>query len=524
MLRIIILCLISACGLALAQTPPQIEWQRCYGGTDDDTGYSIGVTTDGGYIIAGCAGSVNGDILPKTSDALHGGKCDYWAARTDNKGNIVFKKLLDGTESDVARKAIQTDDGGYLIAGSTSSNDLDVSGNHGDFDVWIIKLDAAGEVVWKKCYGGPGYEDFGSLILTADGGFAFCAGTSSNSADVSGNHGSSDFWVVKANGSGAIQWARCYGGTGYEKAFSLCTMPDGGFVVCGFTDSQNGQVQGNHSFDLDGWVIRLDASGNLMWAKCFGGTLQETLYSVNTLMDGSLLLGGYATSADGDLTVNYGNDDGWLLRITDSGQLIWSQSFGGNSYDSFSKVLQEPGGLLLAAGYSRSASGHLTANYGDWDYWLMQIDLNGTVLFSQNYGGSGPDVCFDAALTGDGGLVMIGYSATTDTSNDVSGNRGKKDYWLAKLAGFTGMTAPDPLAGPLKIFPNPARDFVTITVPENVGQGVTVCLKDLSGRTVWREQVWSHSKTIRLLNLTAGCYSVEAETFQGVIAGLLMIQ
>ncbi|MCS6916778.1 MAG: T9SS type A sorting domain-containing protein [Chitinophagales bacterium] len=522
MQRLLLLTGLLATGLLHAQTPPQMEWQRCYGGTEDDIGYSIGITSDGGYVFAGCAGSINGDIAPKTSDMLHGGKCDYWVARTNSKGDILFKRLLDGTESDVARKVVQLPSGEFLVAGSTASNDIDVDCNQGDFDVWIVKLSATGDVIWKKCYGGPGYEDFGSMVLTPDGGFAFCAGTSSNSGQVSGNQGSSDFWVVKADASGNVQWARCFGGSGYEKAFGIDLTADGGFVVCGFTGSQDKQVLCNHSSDFDGWVVRLDGSGNLLWSKCYGGTLLESLYSVAVLSDGSLLLGGYTTSSDGDLNINYGGDDAWLLRTSENGQVLWSSVYGGPADEAFSKVLQGSAGQLIAAGYSRSASGHLPANYGDWDCWLMLTDDNGIVQFSKNYGGQLADVCYDVQLTGDGGLALMGYSASTDTLHDVSGNHGKKDYWLLKLSSLTTLS-PLPYTPVIRISPNPANDAVVIYLgAESISARVTVT--DLFGRPVFESDLAGSTLSVTTGSWASGTYQVVVRQDNHVYASLLLKQ
>ncbi|MCS6991922.1 MAG: T9SS type A sorting domain-containing protein [Chitinophagales bacterium] len=522
MSRLFILLIILSCSRSDGQVPPQIEWQRCYGGTDDDIGYAISTTTDGGFIFAGCAGSINGDIPPKTEEVLHGGKCDYWTAHVNHKGDILFKRLLDGTESDVARKALELPDGNFLIAGSTASNDIDVDCNHGDFDVWIIKLDAAGNVLWKKCYGGPGYEDFGSLVLTADGGFAFCAGTTSNSGQVSGNFGSSDFWVVKADSAGNIQWAKCFGGSGYEKAFSLTATSDGGLAICGFTSSQDGQVIGNHSSDFDGWVVRLDDKGKTKWTRCYGGTLFETLYSITELKDGSLMLTGYASSSDGDLTGNYGGDDGWLLRIAADGQILWSKNIGGTADESLSKAIQTADGTIIATGYSRSSGGDVPANYGDWDCWLVLTDTAGNLLHSKNFGGLLADVCYDVAVAADGGLALMGYTASVDTFFDVSGNHGKKDFWLVKLSSLTAVPA-FPGKAAVILEPNPAHHYVTIRLPTHHGR-TQIRLYDLLGRVLIEETTHQSVHLLLLKTLPSGLYQLSVVQGTTTYSSMLMKQ
>ncbi len=497
-----------------AQNAPTIQWQRCYGGTDDDVGYAMSSTLDGGYVMAGCAGSTNGDIA-KVTDAQHGGKCDYWVAKIDGWGNIEWKRLLDGTESDVARAVIQKNDGTYLVAGSTASNDIDVSGNHGDFDVWIVHLSNDNQVLWKKCYGGTGFDDFGALALTHDGGFVFCAATlSANSGHVGANQGSSDFWVVKANSNGDIQWSLTYGGSGYDKAIGITPLADGSFVVCGFTDSQNGDVLGNHSADFDGWAIKISPQGKILWSKCYGGSLQETFYHVQELNDGSLLFAGYATSADGDLSENYGEEDGWLVLTTAQGDVIWSRTYGGSLADEFRKTIQLSNGQIIAGGYSKSADNHLPANYGEWDAWIMALDTHGNVLWSQNYGGLKSDVCFDLTASNQDNVAFIGYSNSPDTL-DVSGNHGKKDYWVVKLPYTVGIAAPQ--AAGWQLIPNPATGKLMIYTSEPLQFSKQLIVRNALGQVVQISSLTAGTSVMDVSALPAGMYVLEAEIPSGIV-------
>ena len=172
---------------------PAIQWQKCLGGPDGDAAYSIQQTNDGGFIVAGVTSSNDGHVWGN-----HGGS-DAWVVKLDSSMFIHMQKCLGGTGADFAYSIKQTSDGGFIVAGFTMSNDGDVSGNHGWNDAWVVKLNSSGDIEWQKCLGGTDYDDAKSIQQTSDGGFIVAGGTWSNDGDMSGNHGGSDAWVVKLN-------------------------------------------------------------------------------------------------------------------------------------------------------------------------------------------------------------------------------------------------------------------------------------------------------------------------------------
>jgi hypothetical protein len=176
--------------------------------------------------------------------------------KLNSSGDIEWQKCLGGTNWDVAYTIQQTSDGRFIVAGYTESNDGDVSGNHGNSDYWVVKLDSSGDILWQKCLGGTSWDFANSIQQTSDGGFIVAGYTESNDGDVSGNHGGSDAWVVKLNSSGDIEWQKCLGGTGDEYVNSIKQTSDGGFIVAGCTKSNDGDVLGNHGND-DSWVVKL---------------------------------------------------------------------------------------------------------------------------------------------------------------------------------------------------------------------------------------------------------------------------
>jgi hypothetical protein len=226
-----------------------IEWHKSYGGGQPDQATSICQTFDGGYIVVGSVGVYY---------------CNFWINKLNKLGAIEWQKNLGGSDVDFANSIKATSDGGYIVAGYTGSNDGDVQGNHGADDSWIIKLNNAGDIQWKKCFGGSLSDYAVSIQETIDGGYIFAGSTyGSIDGDVSGNHGNYDFWVVKLNNSGNLVWQKCLGGSNNDQSTSIQQTTDGGYVVAGFSDSNDGDVTGNHGnwgqYDdkTDCWVVKL---------------------------------------------------------------------------------------------------------------------------------------------------------------------------------------------------------------------------------------------------------------------------
>ncbi len=268
------------------------QWQKCLGGTASDGLYppvnslwhypdmSVFQTADSGYFVAGAACSNDGDLTLHHGSTANG-YSDYWMVKLDNTGAIQWQQIYGGTQPDVISAALQTTDGGYIVAGSTMSNDVDVIGQHvnasggNSWDIWIVKVDAFGVAQWKKTLGGTAAEHGYAIAETSDGGYFISGGTNSpNTGDVAGRRGGlQDCWIIKLDVAGELLWQKCMGGTGYENAFGGFQTGDGGYMVGGFTGSNNNDVTGNHSsgtsstFGIynDIWLVKLSAvSGNVM--------------------------------------------------------------------------------------------------------------------------------------------------------------------------------------------------------------------------------------------------------------------
>ena len=404
---------------------PAIEWQKCLGGTADDFANSIQQTSDGGFIVAGETRSNDGDV------SGNHGKSDAWVVKLNSLGDILWKKCLGGTGNDYARSIQQISDGGFILTGYTNSNNGDVSGNNGYYDAWVVKLNSSGDILWQKCLGGT-YDDYArSIQQTSDTGFILAGYTFSNDGDVSGNHGFSDAWVVKLNSSGDIIWQKCFGGTNEDYAYSIQQTSDSGFIVAGYTFSNDGDVSGYHGY-FDYWVVKLNSSGDIEWQKCLGGTYYDYAYSIQQTSNGGFIVAGSTNSNNGDVSGYHGYFDYWVVKLNSSGDIEWQKCLGGTNNDYANSIQQTSDGGFIVAGYTESNDGDVSGDHGgDYDAWVVKLNSSGDILWQKCLGGTIDDRAYSIQQTSDGGFIVAGFTVSND--GDVSGNHGASDAWVVKL-------------------------------------------------------------------------------------------
>jgi len=408
----------------LAICQPTIQWQKSLGGTSFDGALSILQTNDGGYIVAGRSSSIDIDV------SSNYGSYDFWVVKLNNIGAIEWQKSLGGTNFDGATSIQQTNDGGYIVAGVSYSNDGQVSGNHGGCDFWVIKLTNIGIIEWQKSLAGSDYDQANSIKQTNDGGYIVAGTSFSYDGDVSGNHGLDDFWVVKLSSIGTIEWQKNLGGTDGEAAFSIHETNDGGYMVAGASNSNDGDVSGNHG-NSDLWVVKLNNTGTILWQKSLGGLGYESLGSIQQTNEGGYIVAGYSDSNDGDVSGNHGGLDYWIVKLTNEGAIEWQKSLGGSGDDFAYSIKQSNDGGYIVAGQSLSNDGDVSDNHGSVDYWVVKLTSIGAIEWQKSLGGTGAEHTFSVQQTTDGGYIVAGRSDSND--GDVSGNHGSFDYWVVKL-------------------------------------------------------------------------------------------
>jgi Secretion system C-terminal sorting domain len=462
-------------GLNLCAQVPQIVWQKSFGGSLTDTATAAKQTTDGGYIITGFATTGNetnnGDITGNN------GNYDYWVVKLDASGTLQWQKSVGGSLVEYARDVQQTPDGGYIIAGYTQSNDGDVTENKGYFDYWIVKLNESGIIEWEKTFGGPDDDIALSMQITSDNGYILAGYTYSASGDIETNYGDRDSWVVKLDPSGTMEWQKTYGGTSAEAFFSIQQTSDGGYIAVGGANSNDGDLTQNNG-DSDYWVVKLDATGVIQWQKALGGTDIDLATSVKQTSDNGYMVAGYTKSGDGDIEGFHGISDFWILKFDPSGNILWKKTLGGSDTDEPKSICQTNDGNYLVAGYTSSNDGDVSENHGQSDYWLVKLDNSGTIIWQKTYGGTNVDQCYSAGQNSDGSYVLSGASNSDDV--DVSENNGDYDYWILKLTN-EAMSKNQFELTQNQLYPNPFNDFLNIKSDQPIN---TVTIYNLTGNIV----------------------------------------
>jgi Secretion system C-terminal sorting domain len=413
---------------------PTIQWQKCLGGSALDEALSFQQTADGGYILAGTSTSNDGDLSgnPRTG-------YDYWIVKLDAARNIQWQKSLGGNGTDIAFSVRQTADGGYIAAGQSDSNDGDVSGNHGGYDYWVIKLNSTGNIQWQKSLGGSYTEGAASVQQTVDGGYILAGGSPSIDGDVTGNHGITDFWIVKLDTAGNIQWQESLGGSGNDRTDydqSIYQTADSGYIVAGYSNSNDGDVSGNHG-GYDYWIVKLNSNGNIQWQKSFGGSNDDLATSIKQTTDGGYIVAGYSNSNDGDVSGNHGgNWDEWVVKLDASGNMQWQKCLGGTHDEIPTSVQQTTDGGYVVAGISTSNDGDVSGNHSSYnDCWVVKLNTLGNIEWQKCLGGTYDEGAASIQQAADGGYVVVGTTSSND--GDVSGNHatyGTEDFWIVKLS------------------------------------------------------------------------------------------
>lgn len=297
-------------------------------------------------------------------------------------GTLQWQKCYGGSDEEFALNIIETTDGGFIICANTESNDGDVTGLHVGInagDTWLIKIDGMGNLQWQKCIGGTGAEQWTTVIQTNDGGYFFTTDASlPNDGDVSCANSIQDVWMVKLDNSGAIEWQSCWGGNFGERPWSVQQTADNGFILAGLSYSTN--LPGNYGPGGDGFVLKIDSTGTFEWYRYLGGKDEDAALNIQITSDGGYIVAGYTISIDGDVCSTHGSSDCWLIKLSDDGNIEWQKTFGGSRSDKASAVKQTPDGGYIMIGNSFSNDGELTQNAGGQDWWLVKLGFPGVEI------------------------------------------------------------------------------------------------------------------------------------------------
>jgi hypothetical protein len=416
----------------LAISQPPIEWQKCYGGKYNEYATSFIKTKDSGFILTGSTNSYDGDVTrnhPKAYDE------EVWVVKLNAYGKITWQMSYGGTDVDKAHSIIETSDGCYLFAGATGSIDGDIKGLHNGIDALIIKIDSSGKIIWQKCFGGSQYDEIYKIIQTRDSNFIAVGITESNDGDVLGNHNKQDAWIVKFDSYGRIIWQKCLGGSQRDEAKCVIETNEGDYLIVGSTYSSDGDVITSHGiYNMEGWIVKLNSNGKLLWQKCIGGSKNEYLNCISITTDGGFIVSGYTNSNDGDLSGNNGNISNdnynyWVIKFNLDDQIEWQKCYScGGGYTTISETID--GGYIFAATASLNG-GDISGFHGGYDYWIAKLNKFGQIQWQKCFGGSLYDDAQSIAETKDNGYIITGDIESND--GDVVGLHGLTDGWVLKL-------------------------------------------------------------------------------------------
>ncbi len=352
-------------------------------------------------------------------------------------GTLAWVETFGGSGIDQATAVAPTDDGAFMVVGSTYSNDGHFAGlkSTTDADYFLMRVRPDGGVDWTKVYGGPDDELATGITKTSDGGYVLAGYSRSDNCFAGSNGGFHDYYILKVDAQGNEIWCQNFGYPGSDQARSVIETREGDLMVTGFFDVSASEGQGNddrsNSGSLHGvgeyWGIKLDADGQFFWKRYFGGSDNDRSYNVLQTNDGGFILIGASESSDFDITDSKGSYDFWAVKLGALGALQWTRSFGGSEIDIAYDIALTLEGNYLIVGDARSSDQDISVNFGNADVWLVEIDPQGNLIREKSLGGSMFDSAKDLLRMNENLYCITGSSRSLD--GDVSVNNGENDAW-----------------------------------------------------------------------------------------------
>lgn len=462
MQKIILLILVFITGANAFSQSLQINWQSCYGGTESDAAADI-ITSASGYFVAGSTSSNDGDI-----SYLFGGQ-DWWLIKTDFLGNLQWEKTLGGSNGEHLLRIFKSEEYYYLL-GSSYSSDGDISYDPypESTDFWIVKTDSLGNIIWDRILGGNVLDQMWTGTLTNDGGVVAFGWTGSMDGDVTTYFGAYDMWMVKLNSQGEKEWDFTIGTDDFDYGQAIIQTNDGGFLVGGASTIGEG---GNLScepfnYNAEAILVKLDVDLNIEWQQCYGGSDHDGITALVEVNDG-YVFGSYVNSNDGDISGWHGENDIWVVKVDLFGNIVWQKCLGGSRSEFVSKLLTNNNEDIIIPGITQSNNGDVIGNHTlseyDFDIWMVKLNSDGELVSQQCIGGDGDErMDFGIVKKGEDNFVIAGQT-NWGPSFDVECNPYSAvtpDFWIYEIKDTTTNIINNQVENQLKVYPNPARDYV----------------------------------------------------------------
>ncbi len=420
-----------SCYFSFGQTAT-VVWDKVYGIEDWNDLREMIPTQDGNFLLGGTVYTTEGNF---TRNAF-----DYYVVKVDTEGTILWEKTIGGNKEDSLGTLLNTDDGGYLVFGSSNSeisrdrtvplkNTTSQPNNNGS-DIWIVKLDSDGNQLWDTAIHEKNNLISNTFISTDDGGFL--AGRFFT--------GRRDFLVIRYNIDGTKQWERSFGNDGLDdRLIKIERLQDGNYLLLGYT--VNGIAEYSSG---DYFIVKIDPAGNELWKRTLGSLSVDTAWRAVSTENGGALVGGTTFGpASGDRTEkSRGNFDIWLTSFDTNGTLLWEKTLGGNGVDTMGDILILEDGNFLIAGSSSSDQGFdksdppydtRTGRGRKQDVWLVKVNSAGTKLWDKTIGGTLGDVSITILALNDGSFLVGGSSESPISGDKTVANTGERNFWLLKI-------------------------------------------------------------------------------------------
>ena len=523
---------------------PDWTWAKNIYGTEDETGYSVAVDPSGNVFIAGYFGSRTLKIGSIT--LTNSGAENIFIAKFDADGNALWAKSAGGNYYDDGMSVTTDASGNAYLTGYFGSSTITFGSttltNAGSYDIFLVKYDPNGNVLWAKGVGGS-YEDQGSSVAVDPSGNNFVTGYFNSLTLTFGtttvqNISEFDVFLAKYDAGGNVLWAKGAGGNNDDYAYSVAADASGNAFVAGAFDSPTitfGTVTLTNAGGVlknDVFIAKYDAGGNVLWAKSAGGTDDDVAYSVAADPSGNAYLTGYFSSSHitfgSTVLTNTGGENIFLVKYDPNGNVIWAKNEIGVS-DEANSVTTDASGNIYVAGYFGGATSifgtDTLTNAGTENIFLAKYNGAGNVLWAKGAGGTGSDMAYSVAVGTSGATYLTGYfsSPTIAFGSSALTNAGSTDVFLAKAVSSLGVEDHGNSAG-ITLYPNPARDAVNLETNGSWNKEFLISIYSITGQLIWSATLAQSQKQIHLEGLESGVYIVSVRSGENTSYQKLVIR
>lgn len=516
----------------------RIDSTRFITGTKVGTSINYTIpTTDKGFLFTGMVYGNPGGIIPYIPiDTGFNG--NVLVGKIDSSQQVSWIKVYGGSDAEGAGSSCQTPDGGYAVLATTSSINGDVTGLKGGSDLWLIRLDASGNLLWQKCYGSSSQDGGISIANTPDNGFIILGSSYGNDGDVPFHYGSiwdTDWLVIKIDSLGNIEWSKTIGGTETDGMGSILSVDSSYYIACGSFSKDYDCIDtawhagvATHS---DFHVLKLDWTGNVLWDRSYGGSgLEGPSQAMFDTRDSTIVMVGKTNSVDYMVTgfrfcSPLGNDDIWVIKVNKTGTLLWQKTLGSVQDETGTGICISHKGGYIAYGKTFPSPCDDTAveNIGSHDCWIFELGSSGNIITDKVFGG----------IDAEGGASIIpyltGYVATGSSASSMFTEGTCNTNYSGAFVSYIGYSSLDvknivEVLEPIKIFPNPSHDVVKLQLPfAEIGK---IVISNTLGQTVYTEKVQSENYVteINTGEWATGMYLVQWRSDEGRMLSARLIK